>query len=342
MKHLLFLLLLVLAIDANAQVFIENFRNVNCGNCRPADDALEAFLKANPQLNVHLIYYHDQITLPKDTFYVASKEDVNARYNFYGGALPNPYAFINGYDAKSSFSTWKQYIEEAPPLTSSITGTVSTSGKVIEVKLTASGSSSGKTVIPYVMVLESDLYYDNPYSYGKTEGNLWHNIFRATIPSKSGGEEFVLSGSKEFNYTYDATAKNWDFSKLKVITFLQEKDALPSSISHPVIAVATIPVESASVKPSSILSSAEFGDLTPNPFSRNINIPFTLREPSRVTISISDLLGREVATVIDERITEKQSSISFKPQYLSEGLYVMNLYVNGLLQDSRKLIYNPR
>ncbi|MEL6616318.1 MAG: FlgD immunoglobulin-like domain containing protein, partial [Bacteroidota bacterium] len=40
----------------------------------------------------------------------------------------------------------------------------------------------------------------------------------------------------------------------------------------------------------------------PNPFSRETEVAFALREPGEVTVRVVDVLGREVAALLDEAL----------------------------------------
>jgi photosystem II stability/assembly factor-like uncharacterized protein len=63
----------------------------------------------------------------------------------------------------------------------------------------------------------------------------------------------------------------------------------------------------------------------PNPVSSVTSIPFTLTVPGHVSLTVHDVLGRKVATLLDERQQAGRHSISFNAGGLSPGVYFYTL-----------------
>ncbi|MDI6803090.1 MAG: SBBP repeat-containing protein [Bacteroidota bacterium] len=78
----------------------------------------------------------------------------------------------------------------------------------------------------------------------------------------------------------------------------------------------------------------------PNPFNPSTTIKFTLPSASLVTVKIYDILGREVATLLEqEELDEGEQSIDFFADNLSSGIYFCRLVVNkGEFQQIKKMI----
>ena len=66
----------------------------------------------------------------------------------------------------------------------------------------------------------------------------------------------------------------------------------------------------------------------PNPFNPNTVIPFSLEKAGRVQLEVFDLLGRKVATLVDEELQQGRHSYSFDGTSLSSGVYVYRLKQN--------------
>jgi hypothetical protein len=75
----------------------------------------------------------------------------------------------------------------------------------------------------------------------------------------------------------------------------------------------------------------------PNPFNPETKIEFSLPKSSIVNLTIFDLLGREVAVLVNE---EKQAgiySVTWKATNVSSGLYFYKLQA-GEFQTTKKMI----
>ena len=67
------------------------------------------------------------------------------------------------------------------------------------------------------------------------------------------------------------------------------------------------------------------GELYPNPFNGTLTIPIFSSDNQNITIDIIDILGRKVVTLIDNQPFEKQSTVSWKTDQISSGIYFVRL-----------------
>ncbi len=67
----------------------------------------------------------------------------------------------------------------------------------------------------------------------------------------------------------------------------------------------------------------------PNPFNPSTNIQFTIAESGNVNLTIYDMLGREIETLINGHIDAGNHSISFNAKNLSSGIYIYRLKTNN-------------
>jgi hypothetical protein len=75
----------------------------------------------------------------------------------------------------------------------------------------------------------------------------------------------------------------------------------------------------------------------PNPFNPSTNIKFGLREAGFVSLKIYDVLGNEVAALVNEYKTAGNYEISFNSTQLSSGTYIYRLVTNNFT-ETRKMI----
>ncbi len=74
----------------------------------------------------------------------------------------------------------------------------------------------------------------------------------------------------------------------------------------------------------------------PNPFNPSTQIVFQLKEDVNVTLSVYDLLGREVATVVNEPMKAGTHKITFDASDLSAGVYFYSLKA-GSFSEMKKM-----
>ena len=75
----------------------------------------------------------------------------------------------------------------------------------------------------------------------------------------------------------------------------------------------------------------------PNPFNPSTTIEFSIPKESFVTLKVYDLLGREVATLVNEKLPTGTYSRVFNAENLSSGVYFYRLEAKNFSQ-TRKLI----
>jgi hypothetical protein len=75
----------------------------------------------------------------------------------------------------------------------------------------------------------------------------------------------------------------------------------------------------------------------PNPFNPSTTIGFAIPVSSHVTLTIIDVLGRQVETLIDENREAGEYKVQWDPTNLSSGLYFYRLKAAGHT-DTKKLI----
>jgi hypothetical protein len=60
---------------------------------------------------------------------------------------------------------------------------------------------------------------------------------------------------------------------------------------------------------------------SPNPFRKKTNISFSLDAAAAVRLTVYDVLGRRVATIVDSHLTRGDHRVEFRPEGLSAGVY---------------------
>ncbi|BBM71019.1 T9SS type A sorting domain-containing protein [Rhodothermus marinus] len=80
----------------------------------------------------------------------------------------------------------------------------------------------------------------------------------------------------------------------------------------------------------------------PNPFRRQASIPFTLDAVRHVRLVVYDLLGREVARLVDATLSAGSHVAMFRPEGLAAGMYLIRLEADGKVQTRSVLFLSER
>lgn len=86
-----------------------------------------------------------------------------------------------------------------------------------------------------------------------------------------------------------------------------------------------------------ITSTFQLQQNYPNPFNPTTTIEYSLFKNGYVTLSVFNLLGQEVATLVDALKPIGQYTVRFDATALTSGIYYYTLTVNGF-QQSRKMV----
>jgi hypothetical protein len=84
-------------------------------------------------------------------------------------------------------------------------------------------------------------------------------------------------------------------------------------------------VEPTSVESSELIYQTRLQQNYPNPFNPSTTIPFELSLAQQVTITVIDVLGREVATLVNTHLPQGKHQVRFDASRLSSGLYFIRM-----------------
>jgi hypothetical protein len=76
----------------------------------------------------------------------------------------------------------------------------------------------------------------------------------------------------------------------------------------------------------------------PNPFNASTSINYSLVRQSDVKISIYDILGREVKTLVNKNLTAGNYVLSFNAGDMASGLYFYSMFIDGVLFETKKMV----
>ena len=73
----------------------------------------------------------------------------------------------------------------------------------------------------------------------------------------------------------------------------------------------------------------------PNPFNPTTNINYQIKEKGYVILKVYDMLGKEVADLVNETQEAGQYTIDFNTSELPSGVYIYSLRVNDFVQNRK-------
>ena len=76
----------------------------------------------------------------------------------------------------------------------------------------------------------------------------------------------------------------------------------------------------------------------PNPFNPGTRINYTIKEPGMVTLKVYNILGQEVATIVNEVKSAGSYHLNFDASKLSSGIYLYRLNANGFIQTKKMIL----
>ncbi len=212
-------------------------------------------------------------------------------------------------------------IYKAEPDTNGQYTTVENLGEVIN----SSDGDGEATIAPD----ESFLLFSSSGSYGKSD------IYISFNDNGSWGEPILLGPSintseEEFGMALSPDGEYMFFSRREDYTTSEDSDIWWVSTSFIDSLKSGIAVE----KPRHF----ELKQNHPNPFSSSTIIPYSISKASSVELSVYDILGDKVQTLVNETQAAGNYNIPFYAKDLSAGIYFYSLSVDGVKSEKKKML----
>lgn len=100
----------------------------------------------------------------------------------------------------------------------------------------------------------------------------------------------------------------------------------------------TVPCSSVSVENPERVYTFNLQRNYPNPFNPTTNIKYEIPEASNVTLSVYNILGQRVATIVDEQQAAGVHSVTFDASNLSSGSYIYRLKAGDRIQSQKMIL----
>ena len=139
--------------------------------------------------------------------------------------------------------------------------------------------------------------------------------FSYTAPSTPGAYT-IFANANSVNFNGDNTGDQWNFAPNKTITV-----------------TAATAVENASSVPHEFSLSQNY----PNPFNPSTSISFDVARTGHLTLTVYDISGRVVSTLVDGTREPGSYKTSFNATGLASGVYFYTLRADGAAIQTKKL-----
>ena len=164
---------------------------------------------------------------------------------------------------------------------------------------------------------------DNPLTNNNPDANI------LITPLLNGSEYFDhvigvwyrIADHKWYLYTEDGTAFAQD---LKYIVYVASKPAIPTSVEEE--------------NNPAVVSNFELYQNYPNPFNPSTQIKFALAEQSQVTLRVYNILGKEIATLVNDVKGAGIHEVNFDGTGLASGVYFYTLQAGKFSQTNKMIL----
>lgn len=180
---------------------------------------------------------------------------------------------------------------------------------------------------------------DNPLFNGLafTLNNIYPNI-HDVVESKRGNSIPVLEYSESQNPAMLIHTKGE--SKISYLTFGLEQieseqiqDSILSSVMNWFDSPTGLSDDNANYIPANYLLEQNY----PNPFNPATSISYQIIKPGNVNLSVYDLLGQKISTIINTRQAPGRYSVEFNAERLNSGIYFYSIKTNDFI-DTKKML----
>jgi hypothetical protein len=328
------------------KVLAELFTSTTCGPCYAAD----VFYFENWLPNyggadqVITLAYHVWWPAPgNDPLYAANPAPVQAREAYYrpAGGSYAPRMMVDGFiDAGFQYSSWPGAIEprflDASPIAITLSGTRNGTTLDLSASIYAEQAVTSSAWRVHWVIVESGLSV--PQYNGSAYVPFTHNyVHRGMSPDGNGSPITISQGQTVVIPRTLTLGTGWVPENCKVIVFVQNNtDKKVQNAEVISVDMLTAVGEGPGEAPQVFALEQNY----PNPFNGETRIGYrvpAMGDGGWVTLRVYDLLGQEVATLVNEQKQAGTYSVAFDASGLPSGVYCYHLTA-GAQQETRRML----
>lgn len=142
----------------------------------------------------------------------------------------------------------------------------------------------------------------------------------------------INEGEEIIEITFDGAAKRWNTKDTTITTTSPITSlSLESGWGYMNVDYLELEIpESTSVEDDlTVPDKLSLSQNYPNPFNPVTNIPFSLSNSGQVTITVYDITGRKIETLVDRRFSAGSHSVSWNASSMASGFYIYKMDFDG-------------
>jgi hypothetical protein len=257
------------------------------------------------------------------SFFEDSKTSgINLFYSYYDG---NDYPFIEA-DQHSYFEQWVHY------------AVTKTSDQLVSFYINGKFVNSVQMHTPVqiengpLLIGSGGTYEFENFSGALDELRIWNKSksvkeIQDDMHKTLTGHESGLVAYYQFNETSGNTTLDYSLN-----------DHTGYLINYPTRIISTAPVNAITAADNDqIVSDYKLLQNYPNPFNPSTTISFSIPEINFVTLKVYDLVGTEIATLVNQEMTQGNHEVNFNAEGLTSGIYFYTLQA-GNFKETKKLM----
>lgn len=196
--------------------------------------------------------------------------------------------------------------------------------------LTVTRSTTGHPLLSWVKNNEADIQNYKVYKYAAYETG-WQVIGTTTNNSFQDITESMCPTGQQCEWGHNVQYK------IAAVDY-HPYESLPSNIV--VINVLGGAPDKIVVNPGNQIAPSEFSlqQNYPNPFNPSTKISYSIKEEGLVTLKVYDVLGKEVATLVNENKPEGNYEVDFNASELPSGMYIYSIQSNEFNSSKKMLL----
>ena len=323
----------VLIAQEERKVLVEVFTNSHCPHCPASHNVIDNYLAGPNKDKISYLYYHMVYPYSDDLLYLESMEGSDARDIYYNAINATPQGWFDGVH-QGSASGWAasldNFVSTQSPLKIILSGTKNSTHLNINAQLTKTGNIPDNDLVINFVVVE------NVYYAGRN-GILNHkHAMRKMFPTPDGQPFSIdLNEIKNIPQTIDLDPL-WDVDSLNAVVFIQSTGSMTVYQSETINyndLVVSVNDGTANIPDKFILEQNY-----PNPFNPTTNIQFQIPNESFVNLIVYDILGNEVASLVNEKKPAGSYEVNFDASGLSSGIYFYKLQTDAFVETKKMLL----
>lgn len=209
-------------------------------------------------------------------------------------------------------------------------------------------SGSDLTIGKYYNAGESGMFYSNDFgnSFEPDNNFIEVNVRSIHLVGETEFVGFFGSQGRGISYRNQSTNNLWtntngdiysdridDITSNDTYLFVSHADSVVSRIKLSHFGITTA-LETLAEVPKNFLLSQNY----PNPFNPSTTINFSIPEQSSVSLRVYDILGKEVAELINQVMSSGTYKIDFDATNLSSGIYFYTIKANKFFKTRKMLV----